>query len=104
MKKGQKIQLSAAQQLSDEEQKKIIAEDNGHIVDFPEVFTTGSGTNSPRIKACEGKKYGASCSWKADDGSVQSGKCIYDKWGLTAGPLFCAKADYFNNDSTEKEK
>lgn len=49
---------------------------------------------SARIKACEGKKYGDRCTWVDNQGRTQTGKCVYDKWGWSPGPLFCAKADY----------
>lgn len=53
----------------------------------------GSGT-SAREAACVNKQHGQSCQWIADNGSTQTGKCIYNKWGLRPGKLFCAKADY----------
>lgn len=59
--------------------------------------TVGPGESAgltAREQACVGKKYGDSCTWRADDGSLQTGICIYDKWGLTDGKLFCAKKDY----------
>ena len=58
--------------------------------------TGGSGTEglSEREKACVGKQFKDSCAWRANDNSIQNGICIYNKWGLTRGRLFCAKADY----------
>ncbi len=57
--------------------------------------TSGTGPiSSERITACQGKSYGDACTWTANSGVTQKGKCIYDKWGLTKGKLFCAGADY----------
>lgn len=59
--------------------------------------TGGSGTEKPamsRIEACVGKAYGDGCTWITDSGKIETGKCIYDKWGWEAGGLFCANGDY----------
>ncbi|MCM1142044.1 MAG: hypothetical protein NC453_26030 [Muribaculum sp.] len=58
---------------------------------------------SARIEACKGKKYGDYCEWVDDDGHLQTGKCVYDKWGWTPGPLFCARADYKKEDDAPKD-
>lgn len=62
--------------------------------------TPGSGFNGPaRVAACKNKKYGDYCTWQSNSGS-QTGRCIWDKWGLTNGELFCAKKDYREDDDS----
>lgn len=60
----------------------------------PEEIKELESGSGPRFDACKGKKFGDRCSFNATTKSLQTGYCIYDKWGLTPGELFCAKADY----------
>lgn len=63
---------------------------------------SGSGSSmSAMVRACVGKKYGDYCEWTADNGKRYSGKCIYDKWGWSPGSLFCANADYKDDNLEE---
>ena len=57
--------------------------------------------NSNRVQACSGKQYGDRCSWKDATGKINDGFCIYNKWGLGAGELFCAERDYRETDPDE---
>lgn len=82
-----KIILDSASILDASEAKEIRAGELAAILE------AGSGS-SDRTSSCEGKHYGDSCSFMTDKGYVQSGKCIYNKWGWTPGGLFCALADY----------
>lgn len=56
--------------------------------------------SSARIEACKDKKYGDDCSWVDENGRIQNGKCVYDKWGVSNGPLFCATRDYRDNSQS----
>lgn len=86
MGKVKKIVLSAASILEPSEAKGIRA---GELM--PMASASGSGD---RTSACEGKSYGDPCSFMTNKGTIQSGICIYNKWGWTPGGLFCAGADY----------
>ena len=86
MAKIKKIVLSAAKILQASEAKEIKA---GEIT--PLAAASGS---SDRTSSCEGKKYGDPCSFMTNKGTIQSGICIYNKWGWTPGGLFCSGADY----------
>lgn len=87
MAKIKKIVLESVSILDASEAKEIRAGE------FAAILEAGSGSGD-RTSSCEGKHYGDSCSFMTDKGYVQSGKCIYNKWGWTPGDLFCALADY----------
>ena len=59
--------------------------------------TGGSGSLSEREKACVGLKYGDKCTWESTTHGPQNGICIYNKWVLPGGSLFCAKKDYLHD-------
>lgn len=84
MKNDEKGAINA-QNLSEEESKD-------------ELAGITAAELSVREEACVGKKYGDSCSFTATDGSVQTGKCFYQKLSITTKPLYCAKGDYRDSD------
>lgn len=105
--KHRKIQISESEILS---RTEMLAEELDLTGDSGASSGSDSGTDSgtkltKREQACVGKKYGDSCNWTADNGSPQSGYCIYDKWSLTKKPLFCAQKDYRGTDelTTDEE-
>lgn len=58
---------------------------------------------SAREEVCKGKKYGDYCEWVDDNGNKQTGACVYARYDITPGPLFCARRDY-RNDYKKEEK
>lgn len=74
----------------------------GDMPDSNPMYSKSVYATSARIEACKGKKYGDPCTWIDDKGKVQTGICIYDKWGWTPGELFCASKDYRTDKDGDK--
>ena len=85
-------EITGGTELTPDQSKEVQGTEN------TQYATSGTGPSSARIKACEGKKYGNYCVWIDNNGMLQDGKCIYNKYGISNGVLFCAKADYKSED------
>lgn len=115
MRKQKLFHLTSAKTLNAEEMKNVVEveiDDNNRQTGSGDSGSGSGGSGSGyggsseskpnRVEACAGSSYGMACTWYTSDGMPQNGICIYNKWGLDKGELFCAKKDYRNEANTDK--
>lgn len=82
MKQIKKVVLKEAIRLSQEEMKLVFGGSGSE--------SGTSGAESPKVKACKGKKPRESCHWYTSSGQIQYGTC--QSW--MGKPLHCSDLNY----------